>query len=350
MIDHAAQIERHRIPATPDGLMRLHRLERPEPWPAELVAKMRDCPHENLYPDYAPFYARLADYTGYPADRIVVGQGIEGLIRDIVMLCCRPGDGFAFTWPTCAMFDLYARIFQTVPHRIVTDPDHPISVSDVIAAVQPGTKLLLLPNPGQPVDLWFDIEELAEIADHCAEVGAVLAIDEAYHGFGAPTALPLVRRFQNVVVLRTFSKMFGAAAIRVGFAVAGWQISRALHGVRQSGEIAGPPLHAAAVLLDNLDHVEYAARDTAKGRDWLRDELRGRGYGTRGHWANHVLVDLGSAAAATETAARIEALGARVRHGMPAPLDHHLMVTAARQGIMGRFLEIFDAATVRAAA
>jgi histidinol-phosphate/aromatic aminotransferase/cobyric acid decarboxylase-like protein len=350
VIDHAAQVERTRIPATPDGLMRLHRLERPEPWPADLVAKMRDCPPENFYPDYAPFYARLADHTGFPADRIVVGQGIEGMIRDLVMLCCRPGDGLAFTWPTCAMFDLYARIFQTVPVRIVTDPDRPLGVADVIAAVKPGTKLLLLPNPGQPVDLWFDLDELADIADHCGQVGAVLAIDEAYHGFGAPTALPLVRRFQNVVVLRTFSKMFGAAAIRVGFAVAGWQLSRALHGVRQSGEIAGPSLHAATVLLDNLETVEGHAWLTVEGRDWLRDEMRDRGYTTRGHWANHVLIDAGSPARATGLAAALQRHGVMVRHSMPPPLDRHLMVTAARVGLMASFVGRFDLAVQAEAA
>lgn len=350
MIDHAATIERHRIPATPDGLMRLHRLERPEPWPAWLIDKMRDCPPENFYPDYAPFYARLADYSGFPADRIVVGQGIEGLIRDLVMLCCRPGDGFAYTWPTCAMFDLYARIFQAEPIRIVTDPDQPLGVADVIAAVRPGTKLLLLPNPGQPVDLWFDLEELADIADHCGKIGAILAIDEAYHGFGAPTSLPLVRRFQNVVVLRTFSKMFGAAAIRVGFAAAGWQISRALHGIRQSGEIAGPSLHAATVLLDNLDMVEAAATLTTVGRDRLREAMIDRGHSARGHWANHVLVDMGSAVWAAEMAARLEALGARVRHGMPAPLDRHLLITAGSPALMQAFVSIFDAALGRVAA
>src|SRR6185369_7641727 len=91
---HLYQIERKRIPPTPEHHMRLQRLERPEPWEHELRARMWDMPANasNHYPDYAPFYSRLSEFAGVPKEKIVVGAGIEGLIKDLVELCCDPGD------------------------------------------------------------------------------------------------------------------------------------------------------------------------------------------------------------------------------------------------------------------
>lgn len=333
---HLYHLERKRIPPTPREHLRLHRLERPKPWP--------QWPGTNFYPDYAHFQARLSEFAGVPPDRIVVGQGIEGLTRDLVMLTCEHGDAVAFTSPTCAMFGLYADIFGADRVEIITDPDHPPDMEDICEAIAESVRLLILPNPGQPVDICLGLDDLRWIAGECADNDTVFAIDEAYHGFGAPTALPLINEFDNVIVLRTFSKAFGGAALRVGYAMGSHRAIKPLEACRQSGEIAGPSIEIAVQMMDHWsDVIEPGIREVIDGRDWLRERLTADDFKVRGHWANHCLIDMGDIASAALVAKRLLARGVHVRRNA-APLERHLMVTCGSVPLMRRFHQEFEAA------
>ncbi len=342
---HLGQIERKRIPPIPHEDMRLHRLERPEPWPSEVVEAMRAGPPDNWYPDYAAFYRRLSAFTGVPEERLVVGAGIEDFIRTLILLCCEPADGLAFTWPTCAMFDVYSEVFLARPVRIVTDPKRLLGVADIVDKLDSGVRLLILPNPGQPVETYFCLAELRRIAQRCAEIGAVFAIDEAYYGFGAETALPLVDEFDSVLIMRTFSKAFGGAALRAGYAIGQPSVIRPLHAIRESGEISGPSLHAATVLMDMWSQwIEPGIAEVCAGRDWLRETLRADGFDVRGWFANHVLIGLGERA--SHVAARLVERGVHVKANFPPPLDGHLLVTCGSELMMRRFYGAFRAVAI----
>lgn len=339
-------VERRRIPPTPYNDLRLHRLERPEPWPAELMWAIRAAIGDiQKYPDYTVFYDRLAEFVGRPKEQIVVGAGIEDFIRSLIWLTCDPGDVFAYTWPTCAMFDIYAKVFGAEPLRIVPSPDKWFTIADLIETMPVGqARLLILPNPGQPVETYFNPDELAQLADHCRAGDTVLAIDEAYHGFGAATALELVDRFDNVVVLRTFSKAFGAAGIRIGYAIGPRSVIQPLDAIRLSGEVAGPSMAAATVLMDRWgrDVVPGIAQVVA-GRDWLRERLTADGFEVRGEHANHVLVHMGDAETAFTVAERLRFDGVHVRLNSP-PLERYMMITCGSRPLMQRFYEAFKRA------
>lgn len=351
---HLHQVERKRIPPTPRQDLRLHRLERPLPWHRELLdeidAALAKADPFNCYPDYAPLYEKLAFQVGVPKDWLVVGAGIEDFIRSLVMLCCDPGDGVAFTWPTCAMFDIYATVFGAKARRIVTNPDVELTPEAVIAFIERyKPKLLILPNPGQPVETCFDRNGIKHIAYACRQVDAVLAVDEAYYGFGAPSAHSLIWECNNLVVLRTFSKAFGAAGIRVGYAMGQRSVIAPLDAVRESGEIAGPSLTMATVLLEQwATHVVPGIARICEGRDWLKEMLLLHGFKARGTYANHVLIDVGSSA--QTVADRLRDLGVHVKAAFPAPLDRHLLVTAGPLDLMQEFLERFLPVAQREAA
>lgn len=339
------RIERKRIAPTPAHVLRLHRLERPVDWPEQLQEQMRRAiANVQQYPDYQQFIDRLRRHT-HPLHNVVLGLGIEGLMRDLFTLYVRKGDGVAYTWPTCAMFDVYCEVFGATPHRIIVDPDKPFSVYDVTNALRNNTKMLLLPNPGQPVDVCFDHEQVAFIARECERNGTILVLDEAYYGFGAPSyeRNACFRSAENVVLLRTFSKMYGAAGIRIGWATGSTMICKALDAIRMSGEIAGPSMAIATVLLDNFTIVCEEARKIMDGRDWLVDRISDLGFRTRGSKANHVLINCGSEEFMQKIAMGLEARGVRVKHSYPHPLERHLLVTAGPRATMQQFYEAFSA-------
>ena len=333
---HLYEIERKRIPDTPKGHLRLQRLERPVSWPG-------DHHDSNLYPHYPPLYEAISRHEGVPVNKIVVGAGIESLVRDLVMLSCDPGDGFMFTWPTCAMFDIYARVFGAEAQHLITDPDDWMNAVKVVTAVRElKPKLLLLPNPGQPVEVCFDLAYMREIARACLEEQCVFAVDEAYYGFGAPSALPLIDEFDNVVVLRTFSKAWGIAGLRVGFAMGSHAAVHPLEACRLSGEVTGMSSFAVRQLIEHFEPVVLPGiADIIAGREWLRDALRKRGFDARGQWANHVLVRVGSPDVTARVVAGLRERGIHVKGDYSPPLDHHVLVTAGPPSMMKEFYDHF---------
>lgn len=333
--EHLQDIERRRI-VLPDYVhMRLNRLEKPEPWSVKLqteIAIELETATLQRYPSYEPFYHRLADFFGAPVERLVVGAGIEEFIRNLFMLA---GGKVAILWPTCAMFELYARIFNVPLLRIVTPPSGPQPA--LPDALDDDVRLVLLANPGQPVDTLYSLDELRAIAAWCDARGATLAVDEAYHGFGAPTALPLIDEFARVTVLRTFSKAFGAASIRLGFAVSSPAVHRELNAVRQSGEVSAMSMTVARVLMNNFDRVQAAIDHTIAGRDWLRNRLIADGLEARGDHANHVLIGFRDAEHRATVGQRLADRGILIKADYPAPLARHALVTCGSVQLMTDF-------------
>lgn len=340
---HLTSIERKRIVMPDNVVMRIGRLEKPEPWPPALVEELRRTAPFDLiqqYPNYPAFYDRLAAHVGVPEDRIVVGAGIEEFIRILMAGCF--GQRMAVLWPTCAMVDVYAKAFNVHLDRIVTDPHAPPTIAELCERVE-NTRpaLMMLANPGQPVETCYTPKQLRLLAEHCWP-HTLLAIDEAYYGFGAPTALPLVDEFENVVVLRTFSKAFGAAGVRVGYAVAGPRAKRAIDAVRQSGEVSALSMHVATVLMDrHAEFVQPSIDAICASRDWLRNALFIEGYDAWGHLANHVLVDLGDDCHSTVAALAVQ--GIYPRATSIHPLESCMLITCGSMDLMQRFYEAFRA-------
>jgi histidinol-phosphate aminotransferase len=344
MWQHLQDIERRRIAMPEHVLMRLNRLEKPEPWSSFMQGQIRHAMDTNAlqqYPAYPPFYERLARFNDIPSDRLVIGAGIEEFIRNLFMLA---GGKVAILWPTCAMFSLYARIFNVPLQHIVTMPDMDWTAADIAAQLDGDVRLLLLANPGQPVDCCFDLDGLRIIAERCREIGATLAVDEAYHGFGAPTALPLIDEFPRVTVLRTFSKAFGAASIRLGYAISSPPVHRELDGVRQSGEVSAASMAVADVLMREVDHVEASIAHTIAGRNQLRDRCREIGLEARGSHANHVLIGFKTPEQRATVGKRLWDSGILTKFDFPAPLDRHMLVTCGSRQLMKDFAASLEAA------
>lgn len=345
---HLPSIERRRIGSNAPTDIRMHRGERVEPWPQFVQDQIWLTAQPGLierYSYYPAFIEKLANFVGVPSDRIVIGAGIEEFIRTLTFLCCDPGDVVASTWPSCAMYELYPQIFGARHTRVNTPLDGDWNVDRICLQIPLDTRLFFLVNPSQPVDVCLDLDELRKVARHCRTLGILLAIDEAYYGFGAPTALPLVDEFDNVVILRTFSKAFGAASIRVGYAIGQPKVIKPLDGARPSGEISGPSMHVASVLLDLYDpHIKQGIREVCAGRDWLTRTFNENGHNAWGHWSNFVLVNMREDAIAKRVAEGLRERGFFVRDTNPPPFAHTLMVTCGSMPLMRRFYDAFEEA------
>lgn len=341
---HLYDFPRIRIPEPKrfSGVMRLNRNEKPDSWPMDLLNRIFSSVPEDLlqrYPDPEPVYTKLANFLGVAKEWLLLTSGVDEAIRTIITLSCEPGDTFAVTWPGYAMYDVYARMYSCRLAPIVYMPDRFTTAGELCSTLPSETKVLFLPNPSQPVENCFPLDDLAEIAGCCRHRNILLAVDEAYCFFGAPTAIPLIKRFDNLLVMRSFSKAFGAASLRLGYVVGSRSALAPLSAFRLAHEANGLSLHAASVLLDCFDsHVKPSIESICQGRDFLRCEANGHGLPAWGQFGNHVLIDLITNGRAALTAQRLEAKGILVKRGFAEPLDHHIQVTCGPPEMMKSFL------------
>ena len=340
---HLYDLERLRVPEPEDGpeMMRLQRGEKPNDWPKDLLDQIFGTIPDNLlqrYPNPSLVYQKLAEFVGVPENHLLLTSGIEEAIRSIMMLSCEPGDVFSVPWPCYAMYDVCGRIFGLDMAPITYTPDRFVTPGELHEMVPEGAKVLFLPNPCQPTENCFDLDQLSQIASYCRERDMVMAVDEAYYLFGAPTAVPLVERFDNLLIMRSFSKAFGAASMRFGYMIGSPKAITPLSALRLGYESNSLCLHAASVLLNSFhSHIKPHIQSVCEGRDFLRNKAIAHGLRAWGEVSNSVLIDLGSNEKMTEVGQALDARQINVKWGLPKPLDQHILVTAGPENMMKRF-------------
>ena len=346
--EHLKSLTRVRVPQsdTHPDVLRLNRNEKPDDWPDDLLEKIFGSVPKNIlqrYPDVDPLYSKLAEFVGVGTDSLLLTSGIDEAIKSIINLYCESGDTFAVTWPGYAMYDVYAKILGCELAPIVYEPDHFTTAEELCGQLPEGINVLFLPNPSQPVENCFDLDGLRYIARYCGDRDIVLAVDEAYHFFGAPTAVPLVSEFANVMVMRSFSKAFGGAGLRLGYLIADPATVAPFSAARLAYEVNSLTVHVGCVLLDSYEsHIKPSMDLVCEGRALLRRRAAENGIPSWGDVSNNVLTDLGSSERMRTVANGLQDRSIYVKSRFPAPLDRHIMVTCGPPAMMDRF---FDALT-----
>jgi len=170
-----------------------------------------------IYPDADQTEVRrlLATYAGIGAEHIVAGAGSDEIIDLLLRLLLEPGDEVIAGVPT---FDMYRFSTQVCGGKFVAvrrDPDFSVSVGTLKAAITPRTRVIFLTSPNNPSGNTVPRQDILEIV----ATGLPVVVDEAYFEFSGETVVPLVRRYDNLIVLRTFSKWAGLAGLRIGYGI-----------------------------------------------------------------------------------------------------------------------------------
>src|SRR3954451_2107847 len=246
----------------------------------------------NEYPEggYGELRAAAAGYVGVEPDQVVVGAGAD----DLIALCARtflgPGSRAAVVAPTYSLYAIATSVQQAASF------ESRFEVEEVR-----GADLVWLCNPNNPTAELREPEEIVEVARALPEIPFV--VDEAYYEYDGRTVVPLLADAPNVIVLRTLSKAFGLAALRVGYAVALPYLARELERRRAPGPVTAPSARIAAAALrePRLDDVA----DTVAERERMRAALAAAGYDVAAA-ANFVLLRVSDA---LELGERLEAQG-----------------------------------------
>ena len=326
----------------PDGLVtyKVSSNENPyPPLPSVVAAIQEAAASTHRYPD--PFSTRLvealADRFAVPAEDLVLGTGSVAVLGTVIQAAAHPGDEIVFAWRSFESYPIWTRMAHATAVQVPLLPDERHDLDAMAAAITDRTRVVLVCNPNNPTGQYATTDELARFLDRVPS-DIIVVIDEAYREFitdpHVPDGIDLYREHQNVVVLRSFSKAYGLAALRVGFGVAHAPVAEAMRkfsipfGVSAIAEEAAlASLRAEPELLDRV-------RALAAERERVWSALRDLGYPIHPTQANFVWLRLGDRTA--EFAARCEEAGVTVR---AFPGDG-VRITVAEREANDRIIEV----------
>ena len=221
------------------------------------VAEAMDRLH--LYPSWTaePLRQKIADTHGYQPEQVICGAGETEIISLIIRAFSGPGGRIQMPGPCFPIYHLFAEAEGRVPvlvHEATDRTSMALDVDAYIAAVEPDTRIVFVTNPHSPSGTWLteaDIRRIIEAAPH-----ALIVLDEAYvHYSNTAGYIHLGREYSHVAVLRTFSKAYGLAGLRVGFGVAARPIIGALLAVKPTWNIGQLQIAGGIAALDDDEHV-----------------------------------------------------------------------------------------------
>jgi len=266
--------------------IKLNTNENPYPPPAAVLERVRAACNDELrlYPDASAqeVRRRLAQLYGVPADSTIVGNGSDELLSIVLRAFVEPGQTVAFPSPT---YSYYHQLVQIQNGQIRT-VDFPDDFSLPPGLAQTGARVILLANPNAPSGTLVPLEQIAELAARC---DGILVLDEAYVDFADAGGVGLIERHPNVIVLRTMSKSFSLAGMRIGFGFAVPEIIAQLWKIKDHYNVNRLGLVAAAAALDHVATMRANARRVCQTRARLTAALQRLGFRVWPSHANFVL-------------------------------------------------------------
>ncbi len=273
-------------PAAERRVVKLNTNENPYPPSAAVLGALRDAVDDRvrLYPDPEATALRAAASRlyGIPVDHIMAGNGSDELLALLLRALVDPGERVAFPVPT---YSLYETLVSVQGGELVEIP-WPDDWSLPAGLAGAGAKLTFLCNPNSPSGTFVPTAEIEALA---RRIAGVLVVDEAYVDFAPSHALGLVGRLPNVVVLRTLSKSYSLAGLRVGLAFADPELLRGLRTVKDSYNVNRLSQAAATAALSDQETARANLERVRRTRARLSAALRALGYAVPDSAANFVL-------------------------------------------------------------
>lgn len=321
------------VPYTPgeqpnqSDMIKLNTNENPYP-PApkvQQVLKEMDAGDLRLYPDPSAgaLVKAIADYYGLNEDQVFVGVGSDDVLAMSFLTFFNGEKPVLFPDITYSFYDVWAELFGIPYERPALDDSFHIKKEDYFKE----NGGIIFPNPNAPTGVELPLQDIEEILK--ANPGSVVIVDEAYIDFGAHSALPLISKYDNLLVVQTFSKSRSMAGMRIGFACGNPVLIKYLNDVKYSFNsytMNRTSLAAGVAAIGDRDYFEDTCQKIMDTREWTQKELKALGFTFQDSKANFIF-----AAHKTCPAKQIfEALRAKhiyVRYFAKPRIDNYLRIT-----------------------
>ncbi|HYB58723.1 MAG TPA: histidinol-phosphate transaminase [Candidatus Acidoferrales bacterium] len=257
------------------------------PSPKAVEAIKRHLSELSVYP--APKYLELktaiARYLGASVERIVVGNGSDDVLNTIIRCLLVPGDEAIIPVPTYSYYEVIVESGHGACVYVPRDDGFSIDIQRTTSAITNKTKFIFVCAPNNPTGNAIEKAELRRLLESTT---AVILLDEAYAEFASESHIELVNEFENLVVFRTFSKAFGLAGLRLGYAVLNEELGRCYDKLMLSFSVNHLAVKGGIAALSDRGFLERTVSMVAQGREFLRKNIPLKTFPSEG---NFIFVD-----------------------------------------------------------
>lgn len=287
----------------------------------------------NRYPDGA-FYdlrSEIARIAGVDAKNIVLGNGADSILVNLSLAMLEPGDEVVFGWPSFITYPLSVRKVGAVPVQVPLDARYRYDLDAMLSAITDRTRAVYVCNPNNPTGTYVDRTRLSEFIE-ALPAHVLCVVDEAYHEYVTADDYPdsvsdmiINAGYENVMVLRTMSKIYGLAGLRVGWGVAPAEIVVGIDTVRGPFEMNALANEAALASLAQRELLKERVEANQLGRSLLYSTLGQLGLNPIEGVGNFLCVPLPKGLVGRAVASKLQDVGVIIR-----PLDMFGMADAIR--------------------
>ncbi len=274
------------------GVLRLDMNENPEGLPRQFF----DSVMAKITPEYIATYPEkdrlvklLAEHNGLTCENISVTAGSDEAMRLIFQCFGEQGKKLLTVTPTFEMYDVYAKMFGMKHESIEYKADFTVDITDILQAVDGETGIVILLNPNSPIGSTYDEAAVRKVMEQAASAGAIVVVDEAYHYFYESTFMPLMKEYDNLLVLRTFSKVFSMAGLRIGYVSGNAALIEFIEKAESTFNVNNIAILFAEEVIRNRELTADLIEAEREGRQWLAARLQEAGYKTLAKEGNYVL-------------------------------------------------------------
>lgn len=264
----------------------------------EAISAMKKCLcGVNRYPDSQSYYLkkRLARYFGLDPANFTLGNGSDELIDIIIKTLVEPDENIVISDTTFLEYEIIARILERkvkkAPLRYFK-----YDLGAMLKLVDKKTKLIFIANPNNPTGTYVTKNEVTEFL-HALPESVIVVFDEAYDAFidvdDYSDSLSYLKKKKNIIILKTFSKAYGLAGLRLGYAIADAELVTYMERVRQPFNVNILAQAAGLAAIEDKKFIKKTRRLILEGKDFLYQSLSGMGLGFLPSVANFILVDAG---------------------------------------------------------
>lgn len=268
------------------------------PSPRAVAAMARAISSLHFYPESRPplLRRRLAEVNGVSPDHVIVGNGSDELIKLLAETFLRPGDEVLLPVPTFSEYEFATRLMGARPISVPCRDFKP-DWEQMARAVTNRTRIIFLASPNNPTGKALREEELVNLLSKVPPE-VLVVVDEAYREYAEDPlyhrdSVRLLPRFANLVLLRTFSKIYGLAGLRVGYGLADPAIIDLVYRACEPFNVNALAQEAALAALDDKEHLAASRKNNREGKEYLEAELKALGLNPVPTEANFFFVGLG---------------------------------------------------------
>jgi histidinol-phosphate aminotransferase len=268
-----------------------------------------------MYPEREPVERLVAEHLKLRPAQVLLTNGVDEAIHVLCQTYLDAGDEMLLPVPTYSMYGVYASGTDARLVEVRAGDGFRFPLDGLLGKITPATKVIAIANPNSPTGQAVRREEILRVVEAAPQ--AVVLVDEAYFHFYGQTVMDLVGRVPNVIVARTFSKVYGLAGLRLGLLAAGEEQMRWLRRVISPYSVNSLALACLPAALEDEAYIDWYVREVLASREWFTGELERMGVRYWASEANFVLTYIGAKHAEFSTAMRSRGVLVRDRSRDP---------------------------------